>query len=725
MKHLKSKKAPTAGNGKAPSGTSQRNVPTSNPDRSPTNAPLPVAERRMVAYGLVRPDPGQPRKTFSESSLDEMAGSIHAQGILQDLAVEHFPDSHRLLEKDLHRTSWQVERRLPDGTWELAVEDTEENCRWSFKEMNVPEHYLLVYGERRWRGAGRKEYRDSAGQLVKWDGLAELPCKVYTNLSLKDRGNMQAIENAQRENVTQLEQARAFMGLLAERQKTEPELSVDDLAKEQGVKRATAYELRKLTKLHPETEEALVSGKISTSVACEVAKAPTPDMQGQILKVITNEQSWDFPYSVRDVQKLMDEKFMKQLSAATFKPGQVYEPEAKGLASTMFKDTCTVCPHRSGNMLAEFPELKSKPHVCTRPECFAAKTDAAWKIRQGELAIEGTQVITEEQYRKKSDEFVKADDYNYRTAGPGASWGKLMGKHKPKPVIMMTEEGPLELFPKNLALLALKANGVQMEGGGGGNDAYRKKQLARQKKEKAMKAEAGGATVQILKKVIIGTDPTFSKAIWKHLAQGAYDATDIEKHDFVAKRRGLSEKVTESREALQTWLEADHTSKEYAEFVLELLLCSRWSGGGYQEVKYGKKFLELCNLAGGAPEKLAAQAEKEMVKPAGKNEHEWEKTDLVSGFSTNYKCKRCGVKAVRSGFDWPPKGKGVTEVCVLNGKSVAEMSPKEFQRTLDIVSPSVIPKSFAKKFTMSPSAMAKIAAAAKARWAKVKAAKKG
>lgn len=45
-------------------------------------------------------------------------------------------------------------------------------------------------------------------------------------------------------------------------------------------------------------------------------------------------------------------------------------------------------------------------------------------------------------------------------------------------------------------------------------------------------------------------------------------------------------------------------------------------------------------------------------KAAAAGEHEWTKTDLVSGAHTNYKCELCGVKAVRYGLGWPPRIKG-------------------------------------------------------------------
>src|SRR5262245_22362460 len=38
-------------------------------------------------------------------------------------------------------------------------------------------------------------------------------------------------------------------------------------------------------------------------------------------------------------------------------------------------------------------------------------------------------------------------------------------------------------------------------------------------------------------------------------------------------------------------------------------------------------------------------------------EHDWQKTDMVSGVNTNYRCTKCGAKGVRHGVSWPPRSK--------------------------------------------------------------------
>ncbi len=97
----------------------------------------------------------QPRQAFDQESLDELAESIRAQGILQPLVVR------------------------PEG-----------------------DHYELVAGERRWRAA----------QLA---GLQKVPV-VVRELDAKSAAAVALIENIQREDLNPLEEAQAFMRLIEE-----------------------------------------------------------------------------------------------------------------------------------------------------------------------------------------------------------------------------------------------------------------------------------------------------------------------------------------------------------------------------------------------------------------------------------------------------------------------------------------------------------------------------
>lgn len=110
------------------------------------NSPL-----RMLAIAAIKPLPGNPRKHFDESALAELASSIATRGVIQPIIV----------------------RPHPNG-----------------------EGYQLVAGERRWRAAQKAR-------------LHEIPALVR---SLSDREVMALalIENLQREDLTPVEEARAY-----------------------------------------------------------------------------------------------------------------------------------------------------------------------------------------------------------------------------------------------------------------------------------------------------------------------------------------------------------------------------------------------------------------------------------------------------------------------------------------------------------------------------------
>ena len=135
------------------------------------------------------------------------------------------------------------------------------------------------------------------------------------------------------------------------------------------------------------------------------------------------------------------------------------------------------------------------------------------------------------------------------------------------------------------------------------NRAERQDHEKREQKKKDMKAAAMYATGIILEKLVVtpakhaGAPPALPNELWPLLAQAAYDVTDISKHDFTAKRRGLAKTINETRTAIDKWFKQPHTAAEYARFTVEVLLCADWEGEGWHECKWSKPFQALCKLA--------------------------------------------------------------------------------------------------------------------------------
>ncbi|MBD5538642.1 MAG: ParB/RepB/Spo0J family partition protein [Desulfovibrio sp.] len=144
-------------------------------------------------------NPAQPRRTFTEQALDELADSIRQQGIIQPLLV----------------------RPLEDG-----------------------QHFQIIAGERRWRAAARA-------------GLSEVP--VYVR-PMDDKEAMAAalIENLQREDLNPVEEAEALNALRATLGITQ-----EELAARLGRSRPSVANALRLLQLGEAALEDLREGRIS------------------------------------------------------------------------------------------------------------------------------------------------------------------------------------------------------------------------------------------------------------------------------------------------------------------------------------------------------------------------------------------------------------------------------------------------------------------------------
>ena len=118
-----------------------------------------------IPVGAITPNPRQPRQVFDEETLEELAASIGAVGLLQPVVV----------------------RKI------------------------MPGHYELVMGERRWR----------ACELA---GLAQIPA-IVRETSDDDLLRDALIENLHREQLNPLEEAAAYQQLLDDFSATHDELA--------------------------------------------------------------------------------------------------------------------------------------------------------------------------------------------------------------------------------------------------------------------------------------------------------------------------------------------------------------------------------------------------------------------------------------------------------------------------------------------------------------------
>lgn len=211
---------------------------------------------RDVHINLVHPSPTNPRKTFDEAKLAELAESIRGTGVLQPILVR--PDEHE------------------DGVT----------------------RYEIVAGERRWR----------ASRLA---GLVEIPA-VVREMSDEEVVEAQVIENGQREDVHPLEEADGYRLLIEAHGR-----SVDDVAAKVGKSRAYVYGRLKLCALGPDGRKAYIDGKLTASTALYVARVPA-ELQPKAVEKLTAQIGWRGVMSARDASQLIQEEFMLRLKGAPF-----------------------------------------------------------------------------------------------------------------------------------------------------------------------------------------------------------------------------------------------------------------------------------------------------------------------------------------------------------------------------------------------------------------------
>jgi len=180
----------------------------------PAAQPQPPRGQRKLPVAFIRANPRNPRKSFDDSGLEELANSIREKGVIQPVVV-----------------------RAVAGT---------------------PDVYELIAGERRWRAAQRAE-------------VHEIPA-VVIEASDRDVLELAIIENVQRADLNALEEARGYEQLAAEFG-----YSQNDLAKIIGKSRSHIANTLRLLKLPDAAKKHLASGALSAGHARALLALPDPD----------------------------------------------------------------------------------------------------------------------------------------------------------------------------------------------------------------------------------------------------------------------------------------------------------------------------------------------------------------------------------------------------------------------------------------------------------------
>lgn len=171
----------------------------------------------------VMPDPEQPRKFFDEEEIGRLSSDIQQRGQLQPIRV-----------------------------------------RWS-PQYNK---WLIIAGERRWRAVSKA-------------GLEKITCIfIDREMSENEIRTEQLVENLLRENLTGMEEAKAYRSLMDANNWSATELSVSLNVSKGKVSKALA-----LLKLPVELQAQIEEGKISPSTAYELSKAKTVEQRSELAEL--------------------------------------------------------------------------------------------------------------------------------------------------------------------------------------------------------------------------------------------------------------------------------------------------------------------------------------------------------------------------------------------------------------------------------------------------------
>jgi ParB family transcriptional regulator, chromosome partitioning protein len=166
-----------------------------------------------ISIDRIIPNPKQPRRTFIEADLEELADSIRAKGVIQPILVRPDP--------------------------------------------NQPEMFEIIAGERRWRAARRA-------------GLTAMPA-VVREFDDREVLEIAIIENVQRSDLNAVEEAEAYKSLIDRFGRTQ-----ESVAQQVGKSREHVSNTLRLLSLPEDVREHVREGRLTAGHARALMKTSDP-----------------------------------------------------------------------------------------------------------------------------------------------------------------------------------------------------------------------------------------------------------------------------------------------------------------------------------------------------------------------------------------------------------------------------------------------------------------
>ncbi len=299
-------------------------------------------EVQNIRIDLISPSPLNPRKTFDEAALQELASNIEKQGLLQPITV-------RVAKSE-------------DVT-DLETGDV----------TTIPCSYEIVCGERRFRAISLLKTKEDEGNQAKIKAHRKKSEKFQTiscivrEMTDDEAFDAMITENLQRKDVDPIEEAFAFAQL------TEKGRTLEDIALRFGKSTRFVFDRIKLNNLIPELKNRVRDGEIPLS-------------GGMILSKLEESSQMEFhnenegACSTDKIRRFVGNTFMELARAEWIKE------DADNWENDEFKP-CSQCENNTVNHGCLFYEMNNKNARCINPNCFRKK-QIAYLIRKIQLESE-------------------------------------------------------------------------------------------------------------------------------------------------------------------------------------------------------------------------------------------------------------------------------------------------------------------------------------------------
>jgi ParB/RepB/Spo0J family partition protein len=269
-----------------------------------TEVSTAVFDSGPLALELIQASATNPRKHFDGYGLEDLSKSMAKVGLLQPITVRPIGD-----------------------------------------------RYEIIAGERRYRAAN----------ILKWKTIPAIVRQVTDEEVLE----IQIIENLQREDVSPMDEAKAFQSLLKKE-------SIDWLCSRIHKSKKYVTDRLKLNDLIEEGQRLVQSGVLPLSHAIMISKLPETEQTKCLEKCIEDDWQRDrdkevCTFSTSKLREFIDNSLMVDLDKVTFSlESEDLLPEA---------GSCMNCPKRTCNQNLLFQEITADDK-CTDPTCFHKKVSA-------------------------------------------------------------------------------------------------------------------------------------------------------------------------------------------------------------------------------------------------------------------------------------------------------------------------------------------------------------